>query len=343
MPFSNRPVRWLAAIVAVGVCFSGCETHGGAQKQAKNTRVVAQKQRAHLNTVLRPQRSSSTIVVDTPRPADLHHTGSSLDSVLVQPPTLKPKLLNVELDIAYEQITGGTVDLDMYAPEGAINRPVVILIHGGGWRSGDKSHLTGEAQSLAQSGFVVLNINYRLVCLNTSRPLCGYTFPTPVIDAATALTWARSNVQNYGGDSRRIAVFGLSSGGQIAEMLGVGAVRGVEPPQAVVAWSAPLPRLLADHPEKSTLRRLIGCPISECPDVWQAASQDTYVDGHTSPMLIVNSELERVPINNAQAMARALDDHRVPFTFLILPGSEHPPTYEERVWRQTVRYLEQSV
>lgn len=72
---------------------------------------------------------------------------------------------------------------DLYLPKdtGRLH-PAVLFIHGGGWVSGDKAESTGNARALAQHGFVVFNINYRLINQ-------GGAFPADIIDTKEALAF----------------------------------------------------------------------------------------------------------------------------------------------------------
>ena len=99
--------------------------------------------------------------------------------------------------------------LDVYAPpvDGAASRmaaPVVVFVHGGSWRSGDKAAYSWAGRALAAQGFLTVLPNYRLV------PEGRY--PAMVEDAAAALRWARDNAGTYGGDGSRLAATGHSAG-----------------------------------------------------------------------------------------------------------------------------------
>jgi acetyl esterase/lipase len=101
--------------------------------------------------------------------------------------------------------------LDVYAPPGATGVPVVVSIHGGALREGDKSQEAFVGQLLAKAGFVAVVINYRL------SP--GVMHPAHVEDAAHAVAWARTNAGKYGGDPRKLFVIGHSAGAYLAALL----------------------------------------------------------------------------------------------------------------------------
>ncbi|UCV00413.1 alpha/beta hydrolase [Acidovorax radicis] len=120
------------------------------------------------------------------------------------------------LDIPYG--TGPGETLDVFAPVHAQVSPVPVLvfIHGGYWRSLDKSDHSFVAPSFTQAGFCVVVVNYAL-CPGT--PDAPVTIPHIVRQMEKALGWVAQNIAGHGGDARRITVAGHSAGGQLAAML----------------------------------------------------------------------------------------------------------------------------
>lgn len=101
--------------------------------------------------------------------------------------------------------------LDVYAPAGAKNLPVVFWIHGGGWQGGDKTDVQIKPRIFAEKGFVFVSANYRLL------PKVDMTVLTQ--DVAKALGWVHKNIATHGGDPQRIFVMGHSAGAQLAALL----------------------------------------------------------------------------------------------------------------------------
>jgi len=101
--------------------------------------------------------------------------------------------------------------LDVYAPDGAKNLPVVFWIHGGGWQAGNKSMVGVKPTAFMQAGFVFVSINYRLLPTVDMAALTS--------DVATALGWVHKNIGTYGGDPARLLVMGHSAGGQLAALM----------------------------------------------------------------------------------------------------------------------------
>jgi arylformamidase len=116
----------------------------------------------------------------------------------------------VARDIPYAKAHERQV-LDVYAPAGAKNLPVVFWIHGGGWQTGDKSMVALKPKAFMDAGFVYVSINHRLL------PTVEMSAITR--DVASALGWVHKNIATHGGDPNRLLVMGHSSGGQLAALM----------------------------------------------------------------------------------------------------------------------------
>ena len=101
--------------------------------------------------------------------------------------------------------------LDVYAPEGAKNLPVVFWIHGGGWQGGNKTDVQIKPKFFAEQGFVFVSTNYRL--------LPQVEMSVLIQDVAKSLGWVHKYIGEYGGDPQRIVVGGHSAGAQLAALI----------------------------------------------------------------------------------------------------------------------------
>lgn len=125
--------------------------------------------------------------------------------------TTPASALTAEQDLPY--VPDGHVRqvLDLYAPEGAANLPVVFWIHGGGWESGDKSDVQEKPRYFTEKGFVFVSTNYRL--------LPEVEMGTLIRDVAKALGWVHRHIAEHGGDPSRLLLMGHSAGAQLAAIL----------------------------------------------------------------------------------------------------------------------------
>jgi para-nitrobenzyl esterase len=113
--------------------------------------------------------------------------------------------------------------LNVTAPAGAVGRPVLLWIHGGGYETGSGPHQAGDGAAFARThGLVVVTFNYRLGALG-ALDVEGES-PTGAFglhDQVAALRWTRENIGGFGGDPDQITVYGLSAGGKtVTNLLG---------------------------------------------------------------------------------------------------------------------------
>ncbi|MEL6900479.1 MAG: alpha/beta hydrolase [Cyanobacteria bacterium J06606_4] len=208
--------------------------------------------------------------------------------------------------------------LDLYQPgetvateAGSGDRyPAVVMIYGGGWRSGNSSENAAFGRFLAGRGYVAIAIDYR------HTPT--YRFPAQLEDVNTALAFIRSHADEYEIDRDRISLMGWSAGAHLAMLAGFQAD---EPIRSIVNYYGPvdLARGYAEPPVpdplevRQVLLALLGGPPSELPEAYAAASPITYVKA---------------------AQARSL-----PAVLLIYGGRDHivQPRFGEALYRQLLK------
>ena len=90
---------------------------------------------------------------------------AQLTSALAQAPisASASAKFNVKRDIPYAEPADPRQKVDIYAPEGARNLPVVFWIHGGGWQTGDRTNVQVKPQAFVDKGFVFVSTGYRLL------------------------------------------------------------------------------------------------------------------------------------------------------------------------------------
>jgi acetyl esterase/lipase len=117
-------------------------------------------------------------------------------------------------NIVYKKLGMRKLHLDIFYPTGSkINKfPGLLMIHGGGWRTGDRTMVIPMAERLAAKGFVTVAVEYRLSI--------EALYPAAVYDLKAAIRWMRANSGKYMIDSNKIAVYGCSAGGHLAALVG---------------------------------------------------------------------------------------------------------------------------
>lgn len=127
--------------------------------------------------------------------------------------------VRIDTDVAFG--TGGDRELrcDVYSPpEPVEGAAAVVLVHGGAWRSGDRTQLRGYGILLGRMGYVCIAPEYRLT------PEAAW--PAQIHDVKAAVRWVRSHADQLGVDPGRIAVQGNSAGAHLALL--VAATPGIE-------------------------------------------------------------------------------------------------------------------
>jgi arylformamidase len=123
-------------------------------------------------------------------------------------------------DVAYTDRAQDPVrnQLDVYVPNASRHKgpdwhgfPVVVWVHGGAWKFGDKSHVGIKPAAFAELGFVLVSTNYRFVP--------EVTFRGQASDVASAVAWTRANIAEQGGDPDRIVLMGHSAGAHLAALV----------------------------------------------------------------------------------------------------------------------------
>ncbi|GAB3940799.1 hypothetical protein GCM10028805_03160 [Spirosoma harenae] len=205
--------------------------------------------------------------------------------------------------------------LDVYSPPATSEKvhPAIILIHGGGWRSGDRSHNNPLAGQLAAKGFVSMPVEYRL----STEAL----YPAGVQDVKAAIRWVRANARQYAIDPNRIAVLGFSAGGQLAALVGTtngnaafegaggnakqsSAVQAIVDIDGVLAFIHPESAEGNDSKSISAGTYWFGYTKTEKPELWQEASALNHADKNTPPILFLNSSVSRMHAGRDDLIAK---------------------------------------
>ena len=213
-----------------------------------------------------------------------------------------------------------TLDLAMQAGRAARPRPAIVVIHGGGWREGDKSSFAapdsdvpGHIADFAALGFVAAAINYRL---SDEAP-----FPAALEDCKCAVRWLRAHAREYHIDPDHIGAYGNSAGGHLALLLGMagpragpdqdGPYRGESSRvEAVASDSGPID-LRAQYRD-DRLREVVGQFLGGPPEgprlaAYRAASPIDQVGPDTPPLLLIYGVADaQVPVETADRLVLAL-------------------------------------
>jgi acetyl esterase/lipase len=237
------------------------------------------------------------------------------------------------ITVIYASPDGVDLKLDVYIPPGQLTVPAVILIHGGGYKKGDRTGWAVEAERLAsEDDLVAVSVDYRL--------LPQFIFPAQLQDMQSVVRFLRANAAEFHLDPTRIGALGASAGGHLALLLattGSGGHTSGSRVAVAASWSGAT-RLGQLHIETSL--ELIGCSVADCPVRWKLASPYYQIDPSDPPLYMAISTNEIVPSSQATDMEAKCQSLGVPVQVHLVPGSRHAREYEDVVWDESVSFLE---
>lgn len=216
-----------------------------------------------------------------------------------------PLTIRQDRDITYCTSGGRQLKLDVFGPVARQRRgyPAVLFVHGGGWRSGDRSQHVPMAQQLAAKGYVTVTAEYRL----STEAL----YPAAVLDLKAAIRWLRANAKAYQIDTTRIAIWGFSAGGQLAALVGTtngdpqlegtacqtnrsSSVQAIVDVDGTLAFIHPESGEGDDSKGKSAATYWFGASKTEKPALWHQAGALNHVTAQMPPILFINSSVDRM-------------------------------------------------
>lgn len=239
-------------------------------------------------------------------------------------PKAPPEGVEVIRDIAYKKVGDLQLLADLYRPkefEGEL--PTVIWVHGGGWKNGSKNNC--KASWLAQHGFAVLSINYRLTDVAQ--------WPSQIDDCYAAVRWVRSRGGEHHLSAGKVGAFGSSAGGHLVALMGTRAYPKEEDVssrvQAVCDWFGPS-ELLSMPPNNvgdvanSNGAKLLGATVREVPDLAKDASALDQVSADDAAFLIMHGDEDKgVPLEQSEKLHAALAAAGVESTLNVIEGAGH--------------------
>ncbi|MDQ3622335.1 MAG: alpha/beta hydrolase [Verrucomicrobiota bacterium] len=249
-----------------------------------------------------------------------------------------PASVEAKKDLPYAGTDNPRQTLDLYLPKqraGDRPLPVIVFIHGGGWRGGNKAGGGGKLIPYVASGeYAAVSAGYRL---SGEAP-----WPAQIFDCKAAIRWIRGNAKQYGLDPQRIAVWGTSAGGHLVSLLGTsGDVKELEGDlgahtgdssrvTCVVNYYGPQNFFTMVRPDggsgnaASAVTGLFGGPVKEKADAAKAASPVTHVTSDDPPFLTAHGTKDpTVPYGQALEIDAALKKAGVASSLIEMTGGGH--------------------
>ncbi len=256
-------------------------------------------------------------------------------------PPAPPKGVTVERDIQYVPDGDPAEKLDIYLPEKPADKPLplVVAIHGGGWRGGSKAGC--YPVFLVPQGYAVASVEYRF----SQKAV----FPAQIQDCQAAIRWLRANSKKYNIDPDHIGVWGDSAGGHLVALLGTSGGKKAfasiggnddqsDRVQAVCDWYGPtdfntvmdqaaaqsVPSVYKFNTPGDPYSNLIGAKLGQDKEKCDAVSPIHYVSKDNPPILIMHGTKDpHVPFAQSEEFVDALQKAGVDVTLQKFPGAGH--------------------
>ena len=229
-------------------------------------------------------------------------------------------------DLVYATRDGMELQMDLYVPKNAKTPPPVLMfIHGGGWRAGKKEDYRYYNIKFAERGYATASVQYRL--------LPDHIFPAAIHDVECGIAWLAGNGADYGYDGSRMVVLGGSAGGHLSLLAGYNQDASLECPDGTEAETTiagivniygvvdcTTPTAQAAHQVNS----FIGKPYDEAKETWELSSPIHHLDKNDPPTLTIHGTIdELVPIRQADMLHEKLDELGIPNYYDRVEGWPH--------------------
>lgn len=256
-----------------------------------------------------------------------------------------------EKGLTYAEIGARKLIIDAFYPAQSIKkkRTAILIIHGGGWRSGNRMQHFPLAQRLASLGYACFTPEYRL----STEAL----FPAAVYDAKAAIRWVKRNALKYNIDTAKVVALGFSAGGELAAFIGATGnmplfegtneimpitgtnVDAVVDIDGILSFTHPESGEGDDSKRTSAATYWFGYPRKENEKLWEAASALSYAGRYTPPTLFLNSGVGRMHAGRSDYI-RLLDQYHIMSEVHTFDEAPHAFCLFDPWFEPTVKYID---
>lgn len=261
-------------------------------------------------------------------------------------------------NIVYAEVGERKLHLDIFYPTNLNNKdiPGVVLIHGGGWRSGNRQLVIPMAEKLAANGYVTIAVEYRL----STEAL----YPASVYDIKAAIRWMRANASEYKINNKEIAVYGCSAGGHLAALIGTtNGDRKFEGDEGNNGYSSDVQSIIdvdgvldffgkgseevyKKSGKPSAAYLWFGVSAKENPEIWKEAGPINHTNKNTPPVLFINSGQPRFHAGRDE-MIKKLNSFNIYSEVHTLEGTIHTfwlfNPWFEKTFDYTLNFLKKTL
>lgn len=221
-------------------------------------------------------------------------------------------------DIEYKNVGGKSLQIDIYKKKELTEKvPLLVFIHGGGWRSGKRQDYLVYLNAYAQKGYATATISYRLK--NDS------IYPAAIKDVLDGIDFLFQNGETYGYDTSRVALIGGSAGAHLAMLAGYNwKNRQKHKLKAVVDIYGPVDMTTPYAQTQYMVTDFIGHPYTEKPELYWEASPAKYLNKDLPTTLIFQGTSDNLlPPSQSDTLHARLDRLGVTNIYYRLPLWPH--------------------
>jgi len=251
-----------------------------------------------------------------------------------------PKGVIQTKDVIFKEVDGKKLGVDIYRPKNDTTpNPLILVIHGGYWKSGDKAVHVQQGVEFAELGYTVAAMNYRLSA--------DHKFPANIEDIYDCIKYLTAHAAEFNIDPKRIVTYGGSAGGHLSAFIGLSAntkgrsynkgmnadaIKGVI---TIYGMHDLTMQIQKEHP--FTLQ-YIGKSFEKASASYRDASPIYHVDSADPPVLLIHGSLDgSVSVKNSDALAETLKANGVSYTYDRVEGWPHgmdlfSPIGERTLW-----------
>lgn len=226
----------------------------------------------------------------------------------------------------YQTYPDVSLKLDFYAVKTASKKPCVIVVHGGSWSGGDNKQLPELNSYLANRGYNVASIDYRLAP--------QYQNPKPVEDVKNAIQYLKTNAEKLHIDTNNFILLGRSAGAQIALLAAYtlknenikGVIDYYGPADMIFGYFVPSNPLVLDS--HKVMEDYLGGTYKHVPANYAASSPILYANAQSVPTLLIHGKNDvLVSYQHSVRLNSKLNQLKVKHFFLSLPWATHGCDY----------------
>jgi acetyl esterase/lipase len=239
---------------------------------------------------------------------------------------------------------------EVYVPRGEGPFPGILVVHGGGWRGGNRFQLTHAAKALAERGYTAVAIDYRLAP--------KHVFPAQIDDCKSAVRWMRTNAAKYKIDPSHVGGYGYSAGGHLVALLGASdddkndKTEGADATkrvfstrlQAVAAGGAPCDFNFLPA-ENELLAYWLGGSRAKKAEAYRLASPTTFVSADDPPMFFFHGDSDMiVPRLSSVWMSARLAAVNVKTSVYTVPNAGHYAAARDKTaLEESLQFLDETL